>query len=310
MVRRFLNLIHREIRGLHEAAYLLGTFAILSQVLALIRDRLLAHSFGASTTLDVYYAAFRIPDVLFVGVASLVSLYVLIPFLAENAAHSELEEKRFLNEVFSGFTVFIVGVSAVTFVFTPFLTALFFPGLSAGALSHDLVNLTRLLLLQPILLGLSSLFGSVTQTRGRFMLYAFSPLFYNVGIIAGILFFYGPFGLLGLGMGVVLGAFLHLAIQLPFIMQSGFFPRLIFRINFPELKKVILLSLPRTLSLSANQIALLFLVMFASFLTEGSITIFNFSFNLQSVPLSIIAVSYSVAAFPTLARLFSSGERE
>jgi len=309
MVQRFLNLIHSEIRNLHEAAYLLGVFAIFSQLLAIVRDRLLAGSFGAGEILDVYYTAFRIPDVIYVSIASLVSIYVLIPFLAERASVSEALERRFISHVFSAFTLIILAASALVFVLVPFLNKLLFPALAQGALSDEFVLLTRILLLQPILLGISNLFGSVTQTRQRFMLYALSPIFYNAGIIVGILFLYPAYGIMGLGVGVVLGALLHLSIQLPFIIESGFLPRLSLALPFEELKQVIKLSLPRTIGLSVHQLALLVLVSLAAAMAVGSVTVFNFAFNLQAVPFTIIGVSYSIAAFPTLARLFSNGER-
>ena len=116
-------------------------------------------------------------------------------------------------------------------------------------------------------------------------------------------------GLNGLGLGVVLGAFLHLAIQIPVIIQTGFAPVFRLRIDLREIFEVIKISLPRTITLSLSNITILVLISFASSLGEGSISVFNLSFNLQSVPLSIIGVSYSVAAFPTLARFFSSGDR-
>lgn len=309
MVGRVLTLIHQEVRGLHEAAYLLGLFAILSQVLALVRDRLLAASFGAGSTLDVYYAAFRIPDVIFVGIASLVSVYVLIPFLAEKEAISKEAERAFLTHVFSAFTFAITLVSIAVFLAIPWLSKVLFPGFIETPLFDELVMLTRILLLQPILLGISNLFGSVTQTRQRFILYALSPVLYNVGIVFGVIFLYPIYGIMGLGFGVVLGALFHLAIQLPFIISSGFMPRLTPNIFHLDVKRVILLSLPRTLGLSAHQIALLVLVSLASGMAIGSVTVFNFALNLQSVPFAIIGISYSVAAFPTLARLFSNGER-
>ncbi|MBP7770807.1 MAG: hypothetical protein KA066_02785, partial [Candidatus Pacebacteria bacterium] len=89
MVRQFLTVIGREVRGMHQAAYLLAAFAFLSQMLALVRDRLFAAEFGASHTLDVYYAAFRIPDLLFATVASLLSLYALLPVLSRLAQSDE-----------------------------------------------------------------------------------------------------------------------------------------------------------------------------------------------------------------------------
>jgi len=297
-----LKILHREVSGLHEAAYLLGLFAILSQVLALFRDRLLAGNFGAGETLDIYYAAFRVPDLIFVGVASLVSVYVLIPFMAEKEGE---QVKNFINNIFSFFALFIISVSTVVFIFTPQITALFFPGIED---TSTLILLTRVLLLQPILLGISNLFASITQVHQRFILYAVSPLLYNIGIIVGIIFLYPLFGIVGLVYGVVLGAALHAAIQVPFISTKGLLPR--FRLfDIREIIQVITLSLPRTITLSANQIVLLVMISIASLLEPGSITIFSFSLNLQSVPLAVIAVSYSVAAFPTLARLFTNGSR-
>jgi putative peptidoglycan lipid II flippase len=288
-------------------------FALLSQILALFRDRLLAHFFGAGATLDVYYAAFRLPDIIFVAIASIVSVYVLIPFLAERSAVSKEKEKEFINTIFSAFFFIIIVVSVVAFVFTPQLMKLFFPGLAESAQFADLILLTRVLLLQPIFLGVSNLFASITQIHRKFVLYALSPVLYNVGIIVGIVFLYPNFGFIGLGFGVVLGAMLHLAIQIPFIIKNGFLPRVTFGIigaRFNDVKKVIFLSLPRTLALSSHQISLLFLISFASLMASGSIAVFNLSFNLQSVPLTIIGVSYSVAAFPTLAKMFSNGQKK
>jgi len=309
MVNKVLNILSREFSGLHQAAFLLGSFALLSQVLALVRDRIFAHSFGASTTLDIYYAAFRIPDLVFAGVASLVSVTVLIPFLVKKIEGDGEGAQKFLSDVFTSFLSFITVVSVVLFFFIPWLSGALFPGFSLEEQS-SLVALTRVLLLSPIILGLSNLFGSVTQTFRRFFVYALSPVFYNIGIILGIIFLYPTFGILGLGYGVVLGALLHLLIQLPFVVQQNLLPKFSLSVDMEVIKRVATLSLPRTIGLSANHVALLMLVSFASLMNEGSIAIFNLSFNLQSVPLSIIGVSYSVAAFPTLARLFSGNEME
>ncbi len=310
MVRRIVSLLHQEIRGLHEAAYFLGFFALFSAILALVRDRLLAHYFGAGEVLDIYYAAFRIPDLVFVSIASMVSVYVLIPFLNKNGESDEEYHKAFIGRVLSVFLFSITAVSIVLWILAPQLLPRLFPGLTDSSYFDTLVLLTRILLIQPILLGVSNIFGSITQVYSRFVLYAVAPLLYNVGIIVGVLFFYPAFGIIGLGYGVILGALLHAGIQLPFMTARGFLSRLTFRINAGEIKSIVLLSLPRTLALSAQHIALLFLISLASVMAEGSITVFTFSFNLQAVPLAIIGSSYSVAAFPTLARLFSNGNQK
>src|SRR3989344_1174492 len=116
MVSRILRFINKEISGLHEAAYLLAFFTFLSQVLGLFRDRILAHIFGAGLALDTYYSAFRIPDLIFVSVASIVSVSVLVPFIIERLEKSELEIRRFLDSIFSFFFLFIIVVSAAVFI--------------------------------------------------------------------------------------------------------------------------------------------------------------------------------------------------
>lgn len=309
MVEKILNFMNKEWSGLHEAAMLLGSAAVASQVLALIRDRIFAHEFGAGAALDVYYASFRIPDFLFVSVASFVSVTVLIPFLIEKIGKQAEDGKEFLNNVFTVFFAVMVFVSIGIFFLIPKLTAILFPGI-LGDSRDTLIVLTRIMLLSPILLGLSNLLGSITQTARKFFVYALSPVLYNVGIIIGILCFYPVWGLPGLAYGVVLGALLHLLIQVPTVLRFGLFPRFSRKISFSEIKEVVYLSFPRTIGLSVNQVALLVLVSLASRMPEGSIAVFNFSFNLQSVPLAIVGVSYSVAAFPTLAHLFSKNETE
>ena len=308
MVERLLKMMYREIGGLHEAAYLLAGFVFLSQLLALVRDRLLAHFLGAGAELDIYYAAFRIPDFLYVSLASLVASAVLIPFIVPKLGKGE-EAHAFFNSIFTLFFGIIVVVSTIVFFAMPALSKFVIPGLSDSA-QAELITLSRILLLSPFLLGLSGLFASVTQSLRRFFVYALSPALYNIGIIIGIVFFYPTLGLSGIVYGVVLGALLHMLIQLPVLIKNGFIPRFTFRFNWEEIGQVIVVSLPRTITLSAHHLTLLVLIALASFMKEGSISVFNLSFNLQSVPLSIIGVSYSVAAFPTLARLFSNGDRE
>jgi len=310
MVRRFLNLIGKEIRGLHEAAYLLGFFALLSQILALLRDRLFAHSFGAGPTLDIYYAAFRIPDFIFVSVASLVSFSVIIPFLVQELDVSKDRARQFLSQVFSAFSLSILAVSVVAFFLVPFLIPILYPGFAGTEAAAELTVLIRILLVQPIVLGISGFLASITQVYQRFVAYAASPILYNLGIIIGVLFLYPSLGIPGLGYGVVLGALLHLALQLGVSWKNNLVPRFLPRFSKKEVLRVVRISLPRALTLSAHQLALIFLVGLASLFGVGSVAIFSLAFNLQSVPLTIVGMSYAVAAFPTLSRLFARGESD
>lgn len=304
MVRRIFNFFYKETDKLHQAAILLASFSILSQILAFLRDRALAHVFGASEDLDIYYAAFRIPDFLFVTVASIVSLSVIVPFIIEREKGGRAAVRSFVDDIFSFFSYLIVGISIVAFLLIPKFSGILFKGFSGPALGQ-VIFLSRIFLLSPLFLGFSNLLGSLTQAYNRFLVYAFAPVLYNAGIIIGIIFLTPRYGIAGVALGVVAGSFLHMAIQIPYVIKIGLLPRWKNRFDFSSIKRVIKLSFPRTLTLSTNHIATIFLVSLASLMTAGSISIYSFALNISSVPLSIIGVSYSLAAFPTLSRHFS-----
>jgi len=298
------QIMHKEIRGLHQAAYVLAVFTFGAQLLALIRDRLLAHQFGASIELDLYYTAFRIPDVLYVLFASTLSVYVLIPYITQRLSTASVENARaLLSQIFTLFFFVYILIAACVFVFAPQIVHLFFPGFSGS--EETLVLLMRILLVQPLLLGISSLYGVITQMHHRFVLYAVGPILYNLGIIAGLIFFYPHMGLAGLALGVVAGALAHVCIQIPYVLNTKLFPVWTAKFDFVEIVHICRTSFARVLTLSLHQIVLLLLVGFASIMTVGSVSVFQFAFNLQSVPLAIIGVSYSVAAFPLLSQLYA-----
>ena len=304
MVRDFLAFLNKRTDDLHHAAYLLGFFAILSQVTAFFRDRLLAHVFGASAALDTYYAAFRIPDFLFVTVASVVSLSVIVPFIIEREKLGKEEVRKFVDDIFSFFAFLIIIVCGAVFFLIPSLSGILFKGFSGTELAN-VILLSRIFLLSPIFLGFSNLLGSLTQAYNRFLSYAFAPVIYNAGIIFGTVFLAPRMGVMGVAWGVALGSLLHMSIQIPYVMYMGLLPRFKPFFDWSSIKRVVTLSFPRTLTLSINHIATIFLVSLASLMTTGSISIYTFSLNIASVPLSIIGVSYSLAAFPTLSRHFS-----
>ncbi len=308
-MEKIFKIFSKEYNSINQAAFLLGSFALLSQILGLFRDRFIAHFIGPSPDLDVYYAAFRIPDLIFISIASLASITVLIPFIVAKMDDGKAAPAavKFLNDVFTVFFSVILLVSIFIYFLLPYLVPAVAPGFSEIQQERT-IELSRIMLLSPILLGLSNLFGSITQLFRKFFIYALSPIFYNLGIIIGIIFLYPIFGIYGLAMGVVLGAFMHFLIQFFASRGSGFPVRFSLSINFYDLKRAVLISLPRTLGLSLNNIALIAIIAFASFFKAGSISVFNLSLNLQSVPLNIIGISYAVAAFPTLSRSFSGGK--
>ena len=309
MVAKVINLFYREIRGLHQAAYVLALFTLASQILALVRDRILANQFGAGYELDIYYAAFRIPDLLFVLFASVLSVYVLLPFVSRARQGGDEVGRLILSQMFTIFLLAYTVVSIITIIIAPVLVTYFFPGFS-GESQVEVVLLLRILLLQPLLLGISSLFGVVTQLQHRFVIYAISPLVYNIGIIIGAVVLYPIFGLVGLVLGVVLGALGHVAVQIPLVYRSALAFGLTLNIDWKLMRQIGKVAIPRAITLSLNQLLLIVMVSLASVMTVGSVSVLQFAYNLQSVPLATIGMSYSVAAFPTLAELLAQKKHQ
>lgn len=305
-IKRIFN---TEFSKISEAAIVLGFFTFMSQILAIFRDRLLAGNIGAQGTLDIYYSAFRIPDLLFTLGASLVSVSILMPFFKIQLKKSKQNGQDFINEIFTVFFIFISLSAIVCMIFMPILAEYFFPGFNEFQIQETII-LSRIMLLSPIILGVSNLFATITQAYKKFFVYALAPVFYNLGIIIGIIFFFPTFGIVGLGYGVVIGGLLHAAIQLPVVIGQGMNPKFTRTIDWKHIKQVVKHSLPRTITLSMSKIVFLIFVAIASTLVEGSISVFNLSYNLQSVPLAIIGVSYSVAAFPILVDFYNSDKHE
>ena len=221
-----------------------------------------------------------------------------------NKDGSMQKAKEFLNNIFSTYAIFMALASLIIAILMPKIVGYIAPGFNHEQ-TVSLVMMSRIMLLSPIFIGLSNLLGTVTQLLKKFLVFSLSPVFYNVGIIFGIIFLFPQFGVYGLGFGVIIGAILHFLIQAIVVYKNGFFPRFIFNIDWREIGRVVKLSAPRTLTLSCNSLAFLVLISIASTLKSGSISLFTFAYNLQSVPVGIIGTSYSVAAFPMLVKSFS-----
>ena len=309
MVENLLKFFGRELKSVPQAAFLLAVSGILADILALLRDRLLASEFGASRALDLYYVSFRIPDFIYTLSLFFAASTALIPIVLEKFSESDAKGREFIGSVFSLFLLVIIVLVAAAYLLMPYLIPYAAPGFSAEEQSQ-VILLSRILLLSPFLLGLSNLVSSVIQSFRRFYIYALSPLFYNLGIILGIIVFYPLWGLPGIVWGVVLGAGLHLLIQLPTVSGLGFPLRPRFPKISPDIVASLKLSVPRTLGLSLNQLVSIAITAIGSTLGAGAVAVFNLATNLQSVPLSVIGLSYSIGAFPTLAASYVENKKE
>jgi len=306
MISHFFNYQSKTITS---GALILGVSYFFSAILGLFRDRLLAGTFGAGLELDVYFAAFRIPDFVY-HILILAGLIVaFLPLFSEYFARDKKAAWQATNYILNAFVFFLIAISLILFIFTPWLIKLIFPGF--GEAHRQLaVPLTRLLFLSPILFGISNLFSGILQYFNRFFIYGLTPILYNLGIIFGILFLAPHFGIFGVGLGVILGAFLHMAIQIPSVISCGFSYKFLFYLKHPVIKRVFKLMVPRVFAVAAQQINLIVMTTIASVISLGAITVFNFSNNLQSIPIGIIGVSFAAAVFPTLSRAFAENRKK
>jgi putative peptidoglycan lipid II flippase len=313
MVSRFLKFLNKDVTTMNQAAFVLAVFSVASQLCGLVRDRLLASLVGPSAALDTYYAAFRIPDFVYNSFGVLFSLTVLIPFITQYMEEEKLTGKshalkNFLNTVFTVFAVGMIVISLVLFVFMPLLTHLTAPGFDEAS-RHTLVLYSRIMLISPFFFGLSSLLSSFAQVQKKFFSFAVAPLFYNIGILVGILVFRQWWGMLGVVLGVVMGAVLYFLVQVPTLVALGKIPRFTRAIDWQLIRRIMRLSIPRTLGSSLSNLTFIAMGAIASLLAVGSISVFQLSYNIENTPLLVIGISYAVAAFPMMSKLFAEGNK-
>ncbi len=288
-------------------AFLISFFSFLSKLFGLIRERLIAGNFGASELSDIYYSAFRLPDLIFNTFVLGAFTSAFIPVFQKVWLKSKADGNVLANSVINAFMLFIGFLVIVAIIFAPQIMPYITPGFQAWQL-EQVVDLTRVMLVAVLFFVVSTVMGGILNSWKRFFSFSLAASLYNIGIIIGIIYFYPRLGLIGLAWGVLLGAGMHLVAQLPEIIKYGWRYKFVLKFD-KHLKKILKLMIPRTIGLAAGQVNLVVITMVASTLTAGSIAVFNLANNLQSLPISLFAVSLAVAAFPTFTQAISENKQ-
>lgn len=290
------------------AAVTIAAASFFSRLLGVFRDRILAGSFGAGDTLDIYYTAFRVPDLVYnLLIVGALSAGFIPTFIG--ARQRGEDQWRLANAFLSVVLVGLMVAAIMAMVFMPQLAPLIAPGFDAEK-TAEVARLSRIMFLSPILLGVSAVIGGVLQSYRQFFVYSLAPIFYNVGIIVGALFFVPYFGTTGLAWGVVLGALLHLMVQWPMAHGLGWNLRFRWEPRHPGLRTIGEATLPRVVALGAAQLNVFVLTIIASYLSSGSVAVFNLAMNLNLMPVGLIGISYALAAFPTLSERAAAKDTE
>ena len=247
----FKKIINSQTKTIGAAALIVAFANLASRLLGIWRNRVLAGTFGAGDTLDVYYAAFRIPDLIFhllvVGGLSASFIPIFLEYRQKDEEGKKGEHWRVASNVLN-LTALVVFLCALAALFLmPWILKIITPGFEGEKLDLA-VSMSRLILLSSVFLTISNVFGGVLQGFRRFLIFSFSAIFYNLGIIFGAVFLVRFWGIYGLAWGVIFGALLHAAVQLPTLLGCGFRYFGIFDFRHPAVRQIVKLMIPRTLS--------------------------------------------------------------
>lgn len=324
-VKKFWYDISQKKLTISSAALILGATYLVSNILGMLREALIAAKFGGTMVggvhlTDIFYASFRIPDLIFnllvLGAVSSAFIPVFVDYLTEDKKEeSNLVASNFMNFLLVGTIIFGVVVYVLAWKLVPLLLPGFFLGGNKFNLQTYATTVTavRLMILSPIFFAVGSVFGAILNSNKRFFSFAFAPVVYNLSIIVGILVFskYSAQPLYGLTAGVIMGALLQMLIQLPETLMTGWRWRPTLALRKFELPKIIRLMIPRTLAIGVGQINIVVDTIVASFFVAiGGITVINFANDIQTLPTVIFGIAIATAVFPSLAELVSKKEKK
>jgi putative peptidoglycan lipid II flippase len=294
-------------RALVRAGLVVTGAFLLSRILGWVRVVVIGTTFGASRDLDAFFAAFRIPDLVFQLVAAGALASALIPVLAGLLAHNEPGRAwRVASTVTNLMLVGLAVLSVLLFLAAPAVIPLITPGFDQQGLDRT-VHLTRIMLLSPILLALGSVATSILNAQDRFAAAALAPVLYNLAIIGAAVLLAGSMGVDALAVGVVAGSLLHVLIQIPSLRAGGFRYQPRVDTTDPDAREALALMAPRAVGLGVTQLTFVVSTSLASGLAAGSITAFNVAFTILQIPIGVIGVPLGVVVFPSLSRELARG---
>lgn len=295
---RFLS---QETKTIASAATIVAAFSFGSRLAGFIRDRILAGQFGAGAVLDSYYAAFLVPDLLFslLVIGALSASFIPLFTKHYRGLGGKNKAWNLVNVIVNLIGISLLVASLGLFFFAPQIAHIIAPTFSDAKLTM-VTAFTRVMLISDWLLALSVVYGSALQGMKRFLIYSLSPILYNLGIIFGAVVLTKSMGPIGLAWGVVIGAALHFALQYFGVHSAGYRYRFLWRPRDADAREIGRLMVPRTMGVAVNQLNNVILVMIATTLAAGSVTIFQFAYNIQFFVVGVVAVSFAIAAFPAL----------
>jgi putative peptidoglycan lipid II flippase len=305
VVRRIRDLVARIVP---QGAILLSVLTFASYAMGLARDRVFARTYGAGAELDAYNAAFVLPELALDVLVAAGLTAPFVPVFTTLRRQDAAAAVRFAQTVLTLAVLVIAAACLALLLLAPATVDLIAPGFDATNRERYL-ELFRLMLVTPVIFAASITLGEVLVAERRFVTYALAPILYNAGIVLGTLAWHDAIGIRAAALGAVLGALLHLGIRLVGIRRTEVRLRPRLDTRMPAVREFLRLMVPKMLSHPIEPLTFLFFTSVASSLAAGSVSAVSFARNFQSVPVALIGVAFSVAAFPTLSEAWAAGER-
>ncbi|HXF50829.1 MAG TPA: murein biosynthesis integral membrane protein MurJ [Dehalococcoidia bacterium] len=303
----------RPLRTSLAAASLIVAAGFLgSRLLGLVRSVAIAHQFGTSPELGAYWVAFRLPDLAFQLIAGATLASAFIPIFARRFQEDERAAWRLANSVITLVFLATLAFAALGAILAPWLVPAMAPGLGddvgrSRELTSLAVDLTRIMMISPVLFSVSGMAMGVLNARQHFLWPAVAPMVYNLAIIVGALV---SDDVRTLAWAVVAGAALHLAVQTPALRAVGLRYRFVADWRDAAVREVGRLMAPRVVGLAAYHFNFVITTFFASVVSDEAISAVNFAWLVMMTPLGLFGMAISTAVFPTLAEQAARDERE
>lgn len=309
-MKSLLELLTKKQASVRSAAVVLMSMVFVSRVLGLVRDRFLAARFSPDE-LGVYLAAFRMPNFLFELLVMGALTSAFIPVYTKYIAKGKQDEAWRISNTLINVSVIILLIIAIPLlIWTKQISMLIAPGFSPSEIDR-MVQFTRfMVVLQVFPLLIGNFFTGILQSHNMFFLPALAPVVYNVGIILGIVFFAGSMGLWGPVIGVGIGAFLFMLIQIPPLIKLGYKQRVTMDLKNEGVREIGKLMLPRTAGLAVSQIDTTVDLMLSSLLGARMVTVFSFAQQLQQLPIGLFGATVAQAAFPLLSQASATDDKD
>lgn len=296
-------------RQIAQASLVVMAAFLVSRLLGLLRDVVIGAQFGTSGNYDAYVAAFRIPDIIYTLIAGGILVSAFVPTFTDYLARDDRAGAwRLASAVINLVVIVLVFVAIVAALLAaPIVRYLLAPGFDPAKQALT-VRLMQIMLVPPIIFGVSGVVMGILYAHQSFWLPGLAPSMYNLGIIFGALALAPALDVVGLALGAIIGAILHLLVQVPGLIRikARYSARLALR--DPGVREVLRLMLPRLFGVAVIQLNFLVETSLASLLPVGAVSALNYAWRVMLTPQAVVAQSVATAAFPTFADQYARGQ--